>query len=224
MELTQEEKKLLNIFCRILEKFKIDSVHFSYYFSHGYSEYNTKKFVSNDYSDNGDIPSFELLEKLPQKIYDECDLGQYLDDEAKWQEIRIKIDSKDKIIIIYVNYIYIEPNYYDKSIPYSEMNEETKKGFDEMRKNLKGKNCVIEFSGYGDEGTIEGRTTEDDDVDGRIEDFCYRTLESEHQGWEMDDGSSGNFTINFTENKIDLEFALNTEREEQEKVTEIPFG
>jgi hypothetical protein len=40
----------------------------------------------------------------------------------------------------------------------------------------------------------------------------------------MDDGSSGNFTINFTENKIDLEFTLNTEREEQEQVTEIPFG
>jgi hypothetical protein len=224
MGLTSEEKKILNIFCKILQKLKIDSVHFSYYFSHDSEEYNTEKFVSNDYSDNGDIPSFELLEKLPQKIYEEYDLEQYVDDESKWQEIRIKIDCQDKIIIIYVNSTYMEPNYYDTSIPYSEMNEEAKKGFDEMRKNLKGENCVIDFSGYGDAGSIEGMTTEGDDVDGRIEDFCYKMLESEHLGWEIDAGSSGNFTINFAENKIDLDFALNTEREEEKIITKIPFG
>jgi len=224
MELTSEEKKILNILCKVLLKLKIDSIYFSYYFSRGDSEYDTEKFLSNDFSDYGDIPSFELLEKLPQKIYDEYDLGQYIDEESKWQEIRIRIDCQDKIIIIHVSSTYIEPNYYDSSIPYSEMNEEAKEGFDEMRKNLKDKNCVIEFSGYGDSGTIDGMTTDGDDVDGRIEEFCYRMLISEHSGWEMDDGSSGNFTINFAENKIDLDFALNTERQEGEIISKIPFG
>jgi hypothetical protein len=224
MELTSEEKKILNILCKVLLKLKIDSIYFSYYFSHGESEYDTEKFLSNDFSDYGDIPSFELLEKLPKKIYDEYDLGQYIDEESKWQEIRIRIDCQDKIIIIHVSSTYIEPNYYDSSIPYSEMNEEAKEGFDEMRKNLKDKNCVIEFSGYGDSGTIDGMTTDGDDVDGRIEEFCYRMLSSEHSGWEMDVGSSGNFTINFAENKIDLDFALNTERQEGEIISKIPFG
>jgi hypothetical protein len=88
----------------------------------------------------------------------------------------------------------------------------------------------VSFDGYGDSGQIENITSyvgqtavmlgsmpiqflsadsnpprlEPRMIKSAIEDFCYDLLETAHPGWEIDEGSTGNFTFNVGERLIVL--------------------
>ena len=76
----------------------------------------------------------------------------------------------------------------------------------------------IEFNGSGDSGYIDdyGHTNGNNErvnLPAVWEDKLYNILESNHGGWEINEGSEGTFTINNTEEKIELDFRMNVEIE-----------
>jgi len=76
----------------------------------------------------------------------------------------------------------------------------------------------IEFSGSGDSGYIDdyGHTNDNNErvtLPAVWEDKLYNILESNHGGWEINEGSEGTFTINNAEEKIELDFRMNVETE-----------
>jgi hypothetical protein len=77
----------------------------------------------------------------------------------------------------------------------------------------------VDFSGGGDSGYIEstGNTSDDNQIDipATIEDELYRVLENVQSGWEINEGSQGNFLIDCAATKIYLEFGLNYEKGER---------
>jgi hypothetical protein len=77
----------------------------------------------------------------------------------------------------------------------------------------------VDFSGGGDSGYIEstGNTSDDTQIDipATIEDELYRVLENVQSGWEINEGSQGNFLIDCAATKIYLEFGLNYEKGER---------
>ena len=77
----------------------------------------------------------------------------------------------------------------------------------------------VDFSGGGDSGYIEstGYTSDDNQIDipATIEDELYRVLENVQSGWEINEGSQGNFLIDCAATKIYLEFGLNYEKGER---------
>jgi hypothetical protein len=77
----------------------------------------------------------------------------------------------------------------------------------------------VDFSGGGDSGYIEstGYTSDDNQIDipASIEDELYRVLENVQSGWEINEGSQGNFLIDCAATKIYLEFGLNYEKGER---------
>lgn len=92
---------------------------------------------------------------------------------------------------------------------------------------------TAEYSGYGDSGSIEdpqftpdqalnlnapfdtvqhpwrADETIDRNVSDIITDVFYQLLEQRHPGWEINDGSQGEFTWNITTDKITLEHGAN---------------
>jgi len=77
----------------------------------------------------------------------------------------------------------------------------------------------VDFSGGGDSGYIEstGYNSDDNQIDipATIEDELYRVLESVQSGWEINEGSQGDFLIDCTATKIYVNFGLNYEKEER---------
>ena len=76
----------------------------------------------------------------------------------------------------------------------------------------------IEFSGSGDSGYIDdyGHTNDNNErvtLPAVWEDKLYNILERNHGGWEINEGSEGTFTINNSEEKIELDFRMNVETE-----------
>ena len=77
----------------------------------------------------------------------------------------------------------------------------------------------IEFSGSGDSGYNDdyGHTNDNNErvtLPAVWEDKLYNILERNHGGWEINEGSEGTFTINNTEEKIELDFRMNVETED----------
>jgi len=77
----------------------------------------------------------------------------------------------------------------------------------------------VDFSGGGDSGYIEstGYNSDDNQIDipATIEDELYRVLEDVQSGWEINEGSQGDFLIDCPATKIYVNFGLNYEKEER---------
>ena len=225
MEFTPEEKKLLKMYSNILEKFGVDKSYYSFFFGHGYSEYDSEVFqVPYNFSDIRDsIPTFKSLTILAKKIYDEMDLEQYIDDESKWQEIRLTIIPSKKIIEIKNFLTFTETQESEHVMTFEEMSEGQIEGFENMKLECDSEGDRIDFYGSGDSGYIESQTNNNNEIDGRIEDLLYRMLSDVQSGWEIDEGSQGNFILNYKKNIIILNFGLNIDRDDSKDIATLSF-
>jgi len=61
---------------------------------------------------------------------------------------------------------------------------------------------ALQTTSFGDEEF----TMKEVSVREAIEELCYGYLEQEHDGWEIDDGAFGEFTLNVTERRVVLNF------------------
>jgi len=60
---------------------------------------------------------------------------------------------------------------------------------------------------YNPDGTVEPVTEiRESNLEEVIEHICYNTLETSHDGWEINEGSFGTFTIDVATGKINLEY------------------
>jgi len=224
MEFTEKELKILNLYCKILTKMGIPKSSYSFYSSHGYSEYNDDNFRLN-HTDEAHIPVFTELIDIANKIYEDYDLVQYTDEEAKWQEIKISIVPSEKVIKIYNIVSILDSEYSVLDISYSDMTNEEKEGFDLMKEESNGENDGIDFDGGADSGYVSSQTWNNNDVNGKIEDLCYKLLNRIQPGWEIDEGSSGTFELNYDKNSIKLNFGLHVESQlDPELIETISFG
>jgi len=224
MKFTEKELKILNLYCKILTKMGIPESSYSFYSSHGYSEYNDDNFRVN-HTDESHIPVFPELIDIANKIYEDYDLVQYTDEEAKWQEIKISIVPSEKVIKIYNIVSILDSEYSVLDISYSDMTNEEKEGFDLMKEESNGENDGIDFDGGGDSGYVSSQTWSNNDVNGKIEDLCYKLLNRIQPGWEIDEGSSGTFELNYDKNSIKLNFGLHVENKlDPELIETISFG
>jgi hypothetical protein len=85
----------------------------------------------------------------------------------------------------------------------------------------------VEFTGGGDSGYIESNGYNQDDVQigipALIEDYLYDMLSNHQSGWEINEGSQGNFEISCNRKVISLNLGVNYERVETDEIfrTEI---
>lgn len=98
----------------------------------------------------------------------------------------------------------------------------TKDNLDVDLKTIKvGKVKFIRGYYYNGEGTMTPVTEiRESNFEEVIEDICYNMLEKSHGGWEINEGSYGTFTFDFTTGKVHLEY---NERVTSVETSELEF-
>jgi hypothetical protein len=84
---------------------------------------------------------------------------------------------------------------------------------------------TIKYNGSGDSGYIENSFEEiGDQVPAAIEDWCYNQLERNFGGWEINEGSDGEFLFNFHDMTIELNHTYNVEENTTDTIYEESFA
>jgi hypothetical protein len=226
MNLTDSDKKLLKNYSRALMALDIDYVASSYYYSYGYADNETGFEIMGDKrSLQSSIPLDEEMKNFADRLFEELDLTTYLDDESNWEEFRVGILPKQKLIVIEHFKTIMDVDYSESFKYYDDMDQDSKDGFNAMAEESGKSGDRVDFDGGGDSGAVHDYTEDDKKIDGRIEDLCYKMLNDKQSGWEIDEGSVGYFELNYKDKYIKLEFGLNYQKSlDPETIETISFN
>ena len=84
---------------------------------------------------------------------------------------------------------------------------------------------IVTYNGSGDSGYLESSFNETGDgVPSAIEDWCYRELSDNYSGWEINEGSDGQFIFNFHDMTIELVHTENIEDNASDTYYEESFN
>lgn len=237
--LTPEDKQYLRRVCNYLGSLGMDAgeIEFEmddYGDSLDYSNihWNHITHFSNNY--RADIPSglIPILQKIAKYASDEQMYSSETPDvdTMSWQKFEISINCDNQDIAF--NHYW---SWYDRgdSTGVSWDNEEGREKFEEWEKDdvltdleiPQDGILTLRYNGSGDSGYIESSFEENgDSVPSTIEDWCYNQLESHFGGWEINEGSDGEFIFDFNNMTIELNHTYNTEENSSDTLWEEGFG
>jgi hypothetical protein len=150
-------------------------------------------------------------------------------DMINYQKIDLEIDCESKEIgVSYYYYFYDRGD--EEVVVYD--SEDDKETFDRWMDNdlslievPEDGILTITYNGGGDSGYIEGSFGETGDaVPASVEDWCYRELESNFGGWEINEGSDGKFVFNFNDSTVELLHTMNVDSSDSHTLFEEKFG
>ena len=224
--LTPEEKKYLRFFVKFLQSYGEKTGTFRL-------EDFSEDFL--DWEKDMDMSNYLQLEEnyyldVPEQI------GPILANVIKYCEKRIPEVKEDissttlEVIVDVEGSITAEYcwRYYSRDDQYESFDGndgDLSQIIDELNEITSGL-VYVKFDGNGDSGQIESAEDESGsiiNVSANVEDWCYNQLESSYGGWEINEGSSGQFIFNLAENTCELEFGWNNENTECDTLYEEKF-
>lgn len=237
--LTQEDKQYLRRVCNYLASLgmKLGEIEFELeHYEDGLSyesiDWNRVTHFDNNY--RADIPSglIPILQKIMKYQSDEELFSPNVPDSdtITWQKFELSINCENKDISL-IHYW----SWYDRGDGQSDLwdQEEGKEIFEEWEKDgvledievPQGGILTLRYNGSGDSGYIESSFDENGDyVPNAIENWCYDQLERLHGGWEINEGSDGEFIFDFDNMVITLYHTYNTEENSSDTLWEESFG
>ena len=234
--LTPEDKKYLRMVSNYLKSLGMDDGSIEIEMDHGWDfdfsdiDWDVQaSHFSNNY--RAEVP--DGLIPIFKKISDVVDDGRMKqaseENDVNWERLDFDIDTDKKTIS--VNYWY---SYYGRgdssSVEFD--SEDDIQRFDGWLNEELGQVSVpdngiltLRYNGSGDSGYIENSFEETGDgVPASIEDWCYTKLEREFGGWEINEGSDGEFVFNFNDSTVALHHTYNTEENSSDTLYEEGFG
>jgi hypothetical protein len=234
--LSPEDKLYLRRVGRYLQSMGMDDGNiefdFDYEFDWNDFDWDYITHFSNNYA--AEIPEglIEILKKIFKYIgTNDLDLGPNVNEgDMLSQRVDVDIDVNEKVIVV-SNWW----SYYDRGDSSSKYwgGEDGKEIFEEWEQNglfedLEIPNdglLTIKYNGSGDSGYIESSFDEiGDQVPAPMEDWCYNQLERNYGGWEINEGSDGEFVFNFHTMEIELTHTYNVEETATNTIYEEKFG
>jgi hypothetical protein len=234
--LTPEDKKYLRRVCRYLASLGMQdgSIELTIddYGDFDFTEINWEQetHFTNNYS--AEIPDglLPILKKVGDYIQENGLYNGPEEDNLNYERIDFDIDCQDQELSI--NHWW---SFYGRgdtnSVTWDD--EEGKDIFEEWEKDgvledldvPNGGILTLKYNGSGDSGYIESNFDETGDgVPTAIEDWCYRQLEYNFGGWEINEGSDGEFIFNFDNMEIELRHTYNTEEDAHDTIYEESFA
>lgn len=231
--LTQDEKKYLNRICRYLGSLGMEDGYIEFEMDTSYfdcDDINWKEIThfSNNYTaevPEGLIPIFQKA----MSYVCENDLIEQPDvDDINWGRVTIDIDCKTREISVAYDYSYYDIGDSESvthSLEEEDDNEELMEVFDTLENDeeINDRVLQVDYNGSGDSGYIEDDFTNGDSVPAVVSDYAYRMLENNFGGWEINEGSQGNFEIDLDRKEITLNHTNNIEETERDTVWEEKF-
>jgi hypothetical protein len=149
-------------------------------------------------------------------------------EEINWERLEFDIDTEKKEIS--ANHLF---SYYGRgdsnSVEYDSESdiERFDRWMDEELAEVSVPNngiLTLRYNGSGDSGYIENSFEENNDkVPAAIEDWCYTELERNFGGWEINEGSDGEFIFNLNDSIVTLNHTYNTEENSSDTLYEESF-
>jgi hypothetical protein len=185
---------------------------------------------SNNY--NADIPSG--LIPILQKIMKYCDDNNLIKepdyDDMNYQRLEydIDVDSKE---ISFTRWWSFYTRGEGSSVTWED--EQGKELFENWEESGVLEDLTIPddgilkvtYNGSGDSGYLESSFNETGDgVPAAIEDWCYRELSDNYSGWEINEGSDGEFIFNFHDMTVELIHTENIEDNASDTYYEESFN
>jgi hypothetical protein len=227
--LTPEEKKYLGKVSRYLASMGMKHGDINFEMEPddeeiSYSEYGFPTHFDNNYY--AEIPDglIPILKKIIDYV-DDDGLYSNLPDgsDIDYQRFEITISGVKKEIALTHIYSYFDEG--DSSgIEYDDMIEEwEEKGvFDDVSIPEDGY-LTLKYNGGGDSGYIESDFENGEPSPGAVEEWCYKQLEDNFGGWEINEGSQGEFQFDFNEKTVILQHTYNTMVDESNTIWEEEF-
>jgi hypothetical protein len=230
--LTIDEKKFLNRICRYLGSLGMENgfiefeMHTSY-FDCDDIDWDEITHFANNYT--AEIPE-ELIPIFQKALNYVCenDLVEQPDvDDINWGRVSVEIDCKTKEISISYDYSYYDVGN-SESVTHS-LDEDDDENLMEVFDALENDEEIIDrvlqvdYNGSGDSGYLEDDFTNGNSVPAVVSDYAYNMLENSFGGWEINEGSQGNFEIDLDRKEITLNHTSNIEETERDTVWEEKF-
>jgi hypothetical protein len=227
--LTPEEKKYLGKVSRYLSSLgmKYGEINFEMDTDDEEISYNPNDFPTHfDNNYTAEIPDglVPILKKIIDYV-DDSDLYSNLpnDGDIDYQRFEITIDGVKKEISLTHIYSYFTEGD-SMGIEYDDMIEEwEEKGvFDDVSIPEDGY-LTLKYNGGGDSGYIESDFENGEPSPGAVEEWCYQQLSDNFGGWEINEGSQGEFQFDFNEKTVILQHTYNTMLDETNTIWEEEF-
>ena len=227
--LTPEEKKYLGRVSRYLASMgmKYGDINFEMEPDDeeiSYSEYGFPTHFDNNYY--AEIP--DGLVPILKKIIDYVDddgLYSNLPDgsDIDYQRFEITIDGVKKEISL--THIYsFQTDGDTQGVEYDDMIEEwEEKGVFNDTSIPEDNYLVLKYNGGGDSGYLESDFDNGERSPDEIEEWCYKQLEENFGGWEINEGSQGEFQFDFNEKTVILSHTYNTMLDSSNTIWEEEF-
>ena len=227
--LTPEEKKYLGRVSRYLASMgmKYGDINFEMEPDDeeiSYSEYGFPTHFDNNYY--AEIPDglIPILKKIIDYV-DDDGLYSNLPDgsDIDYQRFEITISGvKKEIALTHIYSYYSEGD--STGIEYDDMIEEwEEKGIFEDIEIPEDGYMVLKYNGGGDSGYIESDFDNGERSPDEIEEWCYKQLEENFGGWEINEGSQGEFQFDFNEKTVILSHTYNTMLDSSNTIWEEEF-
>ena len=233
--LTPEEKKYLGKVSRYLSSLGISYGEITFEMEPdddeiSYGENYFPTHFENNYT--AEIPDglVPILKKIISYVDDEG-LYDELPNDANivYQGFEIMIDSVKKEISLTHMYSY-QTEGGSEGVEYDDMIEEwEEKGVFDDIEIPEDNYLVLKYNGGGDSGYIEShfdsgaRNPYGESVPTEVEEWCYQQLEDNFGGWEINEGSQGEFQFDFNEKTVILSHAYNIEESRSNTLWEEEF-
>ena len=227
--LTPEEKKYLGKVSRYLASMGMKHGDINFEMEPddeeiSYSEYGFPTHFDNNYY--AEIPDglIPILKKIIDYV-DDDGLYSNLPDgsDIDYQRFEITISGvKKEIALTHIYSYYSEGD--STGIEYDDMIEEwEEKGvFDDTSIPEDGR-LILRYNGGGDSGYIESDFENGEPSPGAVEEWCYQQLEENFGGWEINEGSQGEFQFDFNEKTVILSHTYNTMLDSSNTIWEEEF-
>ena len=227
MKEQNELKVVLNIFQKFLELNKCKKVIFDI---GGYDlDMQDERFTCNGQRVNPPIPIGRYIEHFMEAIDSSGDLMRYGDDDQEIYNYEFAVDSENKQVSIFGNYsVYKVEETQITELYAKDMDDEEFSNFFKKLREEGDFELEVRFEGGGDSGWIhdtgETRKTDYYPVPQFIMETMYQMLE-DYPGWEINEGSQGEFTFESAggKDRLTLYFNMNTEETAAELIYQFNY-
>jgi hypothetical protein len=213
VKITEEQAKSLKLFAYYAQSYGKKEVNTSIYTQDCTEDWRDHEW----YSEGSSLESYDAIDKVIDEIITENDLiSESVSDCDNRGQLYINIDCVERKLKITASETVMGSNEMGDEVtedglpsPVIEfLNELNSEGVSEGKVN---------FYGGGDSGEIENNLTSNKGnfkIERGVEDFLYRWLSEFYGGWEINEGSHGDFVFYTDNNSIQLNFNEHTENEE----------
>ena len=211
LELTPEEQKSLELFAYYSRGYGFDEVERTYYFQYDQLEWDEADWTGMK-PRGGSLETYDAIDKVINSIIERHELENITGDSDVYTTITFNIDCVDRTISLDA-WEKVEGTE-ENSRELDSTENETLRKFCEEMKSEGFKLGTIQFEGSGDSGMVEdtiqlmGTTNENRSTTNEIDSLCYEMLE-DFPGWEINDGSQGQFEFDFEDGRVMLDIGQN---------------